>query len=502
MRRFTIWFVLTAVLLSAACFAAPGYEAVWKPGKGGELLKAYGFISGGADGDLMLDSRLTREQLAIILCELYGLRAEAARYGGLPDYSDVNRISAWSRSYVAFCREKGWMIGIGKAFSPKGYVGSEQLSAAVLRVLGYEAVWGTGAETLRGLGVELPDSPALSRREVFDALWKVVSLPIMKTGEVLGEVTGRLQDTPLPFAVTRIQSDNYGYIYVEFNKAIDPATVSPSSISLAGVEFGSVRTTRNGVYFIPTLLLKEGSAQVEIRGIRPLWGKDGEIYHREWITISDASGPEFLGIEFAGERAITLIFSEPISKAGNIQLKQKNAIIGVSSDGLTGLGTNRLTYSVQTTFIEGRTYGIDAAYFKDLVGNNSTKAYREEVYYPERTSPSVQVGEQTGAYVELIFDRRVSGLDNAHFYIGSSSNKPIRITTTTNFNDKAVERTDRVERVYLWFYSESEPDSKGVPAAASSLYIDGRMIMDDFKNRLPSDSYTVKAPRSSSSKIE
>ncbi len=506
MRRLTIVFIVIAFLLSGICCADPSGEAAWAPGKGGELLKSYGFITGGTGGDLMLNSYLTREQLAIILCELHGMRSEAAAYAKQPNYPDARRISSWARSYVAFCQDKGWMVGMGGMFNPGGYVGGEQLSAAVLRVLGYTDVeWGGGVAFMRSLGVELSNARVLTRSNVFDALWHVVSMPIMKSGEVLGEVTGRLRDATAPFAVTSVRSDNYGYIYVEFNKAIDPSTVSPSSIVLKrigkdgtaaekGVEFSSVRTVRNGAYFIPTLLFSEMEAQLEISGIKPLWAKDSEISYSERITISDKTAPNFLGIEFAGERALTLVFDEPVSKTGNIQLKLKNAIIGISSDGVSGIGTDRLTYSVNTTFIEGRTYGVETSYFKDLVGNSSARTYHERVYAPELTAPEVRIGEQRREHIELIFSRRVTGIEPNRFYLGDNTNKPIRITATSNYNDKSVERTDYVERVYLWFYDATVPGSKVVPQTETMLYIDGRMILDGFKNQLSAGSFAVKAP--------
>lgn len=81
-----------------------------------EIAAAYlfemGIMVGDQSGNMLLDSHLTRAQLATILTRLNGnpehVQAEQAYYIGQCEFSDVPE---WAKLYVGYCYANGLMLG-------------------------------------------------------------------------------------------------------------------------------------------------------------------------------------------------------------------------------------------------------------------------------------------------------------------------------------------------------------------------------------------------------
>lgn len=210
-RFLSLCLVLVLLVTSVASFAASG----------GEMLYYYKFISGASDKqmDLMEDQPLTREQLAILITELNGKKSEAAQIGGVPSYADTVRISSWAHPYVAYCESQKWMQGIGFGlFDGKGRVTGRQLALVLLRAMGYDAAWDEVDALLHKLGIPLDDKP-LTRGEVFDYIWLVITQPIcadggtlaVKLGRLTSEQIGALRNPSIDLKVD-LKDGKYGYV--------------------------------------------------------------------------------------------------------------------------------------------------------------------------------------------------------------------------------------------------------------------------------------------------
>lgn len=495
-------FIKRALLIGVAFLLAfsfmPGIYAE-ESKSGGQLLLEYGFINGGDGGALMLDSLLTREQLAIIVCSLMGETEDAKAFEGKPKYTDAYRFPSWSVPFIAYCQEKGYMIGSDGSFRNTAEVSGAELASVILRALGYKSTkYSVGLSQLEKLGCSVPDKKALTRGEAFDAIWTAVSNPIMKDGKILGVVTGRISEEEAKFSVKEVRSDNLGFITVVFNRSVDPKSTSTNSIRLTksgvSVFISSVSVRGNQVIFVPDTRLSETDYVIELDGIYSVWG-ESDIMDRyiDSIKVKDAGAPNLVAIEFPGERSVTLIFDEPVSRVGDVEFWLGNANISIEAANPTGLGTSRLTFSVNSTLIEGGEYTVRAQYFKDLAGNSSAINYVSGVFYKPKANPVMTIGSHTEEYIELIFSRAVQGLDPIRFYIGDKDRRPVRITATNNYYDRALTATEQVERAYLWFYVKGKSDQKdALPEDEFELVVDTENIFDGFSMPLEPGIFRVK----------
>lgn len=167
-------FVLTAGILSAE--------------GGGEQLYKHKFIKGSDPNKMVLneDKMLTREQLALLIIEINGIKNPYPKKTVYELYDDFYAIGDWSKDQVALCYEKGFMKGMKERyFNPGGLVPGKQLGAVMLRALGYQEVdWAGVDKKLAELNIPIKDEP-LTRGQAFDYIWKVLNLPIMKDGNTL-----------------------------------------------------------------------------------------------------------------------------------------------------------------------------------------------------------------------------------------------------------------------------------------------------------------------------
>lgn len=97
-------FVLTCPALAAVTATEPEIAAAY--------LKERGIMVGAEDGDMMLDSGLTRTELAVLLARITVkpeyLEAEQKLYIRACRFTDVPN---WAQVYVGFCNYNGLMAG-------------------------------------------------------------------------------------------------------------------------------------------------------------------------------------------------------------------------------------------------------------------------------------------------------------------------------------------------------------------------------------------------------
>jgi len=161
---------------------------------GAENLQANDFIAGNAEGDLLVDAMLTREQLAALITELKGENDEAAVFAFPADYADAAKISTWARPYVSYVKESGWMTGKpGNMFDPKGAVSAQQLAVVLLNALGYEFTWDTALDVAMENGIEFDNEGDLTRGDAFEAMWVAVNTVVNGSELTLGQELGKIE---------------------------------------------------------------------------------------------------------------------------------------------------------------------------------------------------------------------------------------------------------------------------------------------------------------------
>ena len=95
-----------------------------------EVLKAVGVMTGDDKGNFNPDANVTRNEMAVVMCNLLGLKA-----GGSHPFTDV---PAWAQGYVAACYNNGIIAGVSaNKFSGDANVTSVQAGLMVMKALGY-----------------------------------------------------------------------------------------------------------------------------------------------------------------------------------------------------------------------------------------------------------------------------------------------------------------------------------------------------------------------------
>lgn len=118
-----------------------------------EIVQAYniGLIGGYGDRTFKADNEISREEIAKLVVNLYGIINENnASTQEIFDYSDLNSIASWAKSSVDFCYSKEIIKGIGldgnlrAIISPKGTATVEQSIVMLYRVASDEALFNGG----------------------------------------------------------------------------------------------------------------------------------------------------------------------------------------------------------------------------------------------------------------------------------------------------------------------------------------------------------------------
>lgn len=175
---------MMALLLVISVSVVPAFADTGA--ESGQKLKEHGIVTGGNNGDLMLDKKLTRVEMAVLLARLYSEESQAKAYSEPSGFVDEAKVPRWGKHYVSYAKMRGWLEGNTKTgeFDPNGAITGEQLATILLRILGYKtAKWGQNrTELYNRTGIEILPKGEIKRGEVFDALWEAVSEPVISDG--------------------------------------------------------------------------------------------------------------------------------------------------------------------------------------------------------------------------------------------------------------------------------------------------------------------------------
>ena len=94
-----------------------------------------GIISG-YDGQFRPDDRITREEMAVILCKAYAFLEKSAGRGGIDRFSDKDAISGWAYDYVDEATTAGLISGMtADTFAPAENTTRAQAASVIKRLL-------------------------------------------------------------------------------------------------------------------------------------------------------------------------------------------------------------------------------------------------------------------------------------------------------------------------------------------------------------------------------
>ena len=130
-----------------------------------------GVIAGDGTG-FNEEGALRRSEFAVILSQLYGMKATAQAYELPASFTDLAE-GAWYVPYIAYAESQGWMSGMGDGtFAPDAFMTAQQVNAMYLKVLGYEVAWDAVNATAveAGVAVDAADASLVLRGEAFMAL--------------------------------------------------------------------------------------------------------------------------------------------------------------------------------------------------------------------------------------------------------------------------------------------------------------------------------------------
>lgn len=292
---------------------------------GAEELFDYGFIFG-ADGDLMINKMLTRAEASALLAEMYGKKAEAAKYKYTQTFSDV-KSNDWFANFAGYAKLNGWISGYPNGdFGPLDPVSSQQWAAMLMNVLGYPYSYDTAEEDIQALGIQVSGAvkEKLTRGEAFEAMWMAVNTPRAGQSIILGEELGKLV-TPVvvptnPY-VKEAKSSGLKQIILTSNLPLDSALAAqPKNYRVesayvhdlevvdAYYEASNLTVTLTFNKAVP----QQSDVKLTVQNIKTpegiLWVND--LYPT--VDMTDLAPPTILTATHIGNRAIKLVFSEPV----------------------------------------------------------------------------------------------------------------------------------------------------------------------------------------------
>lgn len=134
-----------AVCLAATSLAVPA-SAADTNSSALQTIQALGIIKGDENGDLTLDSNVTRAQFVTMMARASSYKDSIGSGGaGYSLFKDV-KSSHWASEYIGLAVQEGWASGYSDGtFRPNSAVTLEEACTMVLRLLGYDSSALTGS---------------------------------------------------------------------------------------------------------------------------------------------------------------------------------------------------------------------------------------------------------------------------------------------------------------------------------------------------------------------
>lgn len=153
-RHLSLILALIMILSTfAPAFAANSKKNLYE--QAGTILKDVGVLEGSQSGDLMLDNKLKRQDMVVLISRLYKQEITAKNYKGKNPFKDVK--NPFYIPYISWAVSKDLIVGMTPSrFGFNESVTVQQFQTVLLRALGYgeEAEdWANVPNTAEGLGI-------------------------------------------------------------------------------------------------------------------------------------------------------------------------------------------------------------------------------------------------------------------------------------------------------------------------------------------------------------
>lgn len=488
-RLLSIVLALVLVLGTLPAFAYD-YNVAGK--SAGQMLYDNGFIKGN-NGDLMEAKKLSRAELAKILCVLYGKEKEAEAFEANHGFTDVPA-GHWANPWIAYAKQEGWMKGRNeKTFDPNGTVDEKQLATVLLRVLGFETKddeYNNAAQIFAAkTAIVLDANKAFSRGQAFDAIWPAVSTPVKADGKILGEVVGKLNPpTPDPLTIKDVQANNLKEIVVKFSKEVKDVTKESFSLS-DNLKISNVKLSDDALSVVIELqgkMTQNKSYKLSAKDIKAADAKVPafvEVKDHEFLC-KDQELPVVEGIEFTGPKSFIITFSEPIGTVGKVTVKAGTTTTLVPNPKMDA-GKREIAVDMFSTFVADTEYTFSVEDFKDFEGYKNISDTRKITFVKNTEVPTVKVIDKDQQSVTLEFDRPVKGLKKELFANTFTSHQAVDVLGEdgkTSINNKTV----FVKRATIVFWTGSTSANE-YPLYAGNvkfMIMPQKKIVDHWGNEL------------------
>lgn len=294
--------------------------------KEGEFLKDIGVLKGGTDGDLMLESNLTREQMVVLISRLYGKESEAEGYLAANTFTDLKPENKYYIPFIIWAKDQGLIQGMtATTFGISQTVTTQQFQTVLLRALGYteEAkdwynVPAFSAQIGLMKGLNFNADAKLNRGQVAAMLVNALSLNIKGTTSPLavklrlvssseaGDTSDTTTTEPENKIIMPSLQGSFGYIntiMLTFNKEMNESLITNKT---------NYTITQNGKEIpLPigtTLILGKDKMTLTITlpqtidGVYTIVGLEGSVMSLKAIGLMDTEGnrtdPSIIKVEF------------------------------------------------------------------------------------------------------------------------------------------------------------------------------------------------------------
>ncbi len=510
--------VLTvAMVLSSMTFAFA--QTVVQNQEKAEVLFDLGLFKG-ANPDKFeprLENDMNRAEAVTMVIRLLGWDADATAEIPFKD-KELSGDYAWAKPFIAKAYEEG--ITVGNSATEFGVVEKvtlQQYATFLLRALGYDINGENYAQApemayeagLLSLADVLAADKAAIRDQLvgvsYNALFasekdsdvtllekliadeKVTEDQVIKSGDadliaLLEEVT-----TGEDLAIASVVADNLKEVYVTFNKAVDADTVTDANVKVKDNK-GSVALKEDGVTAVITLDGNLGNQKEYTLIVENVKDAEGNTMAKteEKFKAFDATLPEVLDVAVTGPRQVVLTFSEPIAKAGTVEVKQDKANLGSRAT----VEGNKATVNVYSNFVEDKEYTVKVTGFEDYAEYKNIVNTLSFVYAKDTNPPVATVVKAEQEYVVVEFDKPVKGLTKDKFYHTFNAWKAEDIYPKAKADGvNTVKTTDSVTKVFVYFYVGTE--GKAIPAGGTNLGILGKEIKDNWGNALGNQEFMI-----------
>lgn len=188
-KKFTLFLCLFIMIFTSTNLVATNLNSKYK--KSAEELKSYNIIQGDSSGELMLDKKLKREDLIVILSRLMNDEERAKKFSSETKFTDLKSASKVYLPYINWAVSNGYIHGVSKdKFGYGTFVTVRMYQAILLRILDYSSEakkWDTVSDyaVTYGLmdGLDLKPDDYLTRGEM--ALMTTNALNTPKKGSTL-----------------------------------------------------------------------------------------------------------------------------------------------------------------------------------------------------------------------------------------------------------------------------------------------------------------------------